>query len=636
MNTISSTLSSNKTLSNVNPILRIGGQFFSAAAIASMISAPSFARASSKSDVNLNFEAFNKPAIIQIEKNPPKPNFEMISYQIKKGDSLSKLAQKFGVKMTKIMEINPEITDKDVIKTGNTIQIPCRYKLLSKKFPKAKVSDNIEKIAKVPEVLKKEILSVDSNIKSLVTYLGIYKKRDLGKILNSSISQDNKNGAILDLFLEDSREFKNKPVVQEINEIKFDDGLEKSITQILTNGGYEGATVYNLLSTITKVETSGGNFYDSVKLAQNTTDEGRRTYYIKQAVKRSLGKDNDLGPFQITPGWIKTEIKNSGIEFNGKINDNMSLLKQKLIKSFTYAVEKGLTQEQTKEILIKTDCRFDTEKMAKFILSNFIRNYKQIDSRAKDLSCSNKTKLTVMAYNVGIGGALNRCYALLNGAKSSEVYNTDDIKLRHHILQVSSIENKISDDREDIINIETIPNQDNQIEQNILPQQDRIILAKNTSKEVFRVLGNGTIDTTKNTMSVSNVNLGLDNTDSSINFVNDTRIIANSSRTNKSVRSLVDDNKNRVRYLTSDVLKILTKNVFDPKYKVSARVKKEVISKLSKDPIGVMKKNIKLQREKGESGDLQALRNAQGLQDLLDKCLTEISVEIPTYNKIAA
>jgi hypothetical protein len=49
-----------------------------------MISAPSFARASSKSDVNLNFEAFNKPAIIQIEKNPPKPNFEMISYQIKK------------------------------------------------------------------------------------------------------------------------------------------------------------------------------------------------------------------------------------------------------------------------------------------------------------------------------------------------------------------------------------------------------------------------------------------------------------------------------------------------------------------------------------------------------------------------
>jgi hypothetical protein len=78
----------------------------------------------------------------------------------------------------------------------------------------------------------------------------------------------------------------------------------------------------------------------------------------------------------------------------------MSLLKQKLIKSFTYAVEKGLTQEQTKEILIKTDCRFDTEKMAKFILSNFIRNYKQIDSRAKDLSCSNKTKLTVMAYNV--------------------------------------------------------------------------------------------------------------------------------------------------------------------------------------------------------------------------------------------
>ncbi|EKD66045.1 MAG: hypothetical protein ACD_49C00067G0031 [uncultured bacterium (gcode 4)] len=618
-----------KSLTRVNPLLKIGWQFFSAAAIISMIWAPILARASTKNDFKMDLVDFEKPAIVQIENNLPKPNFDIIKYKIKDDDTLWYIAQKFGVKMSKIMELNPKITDKDVIIAWSTIQIPCRYKLLSKKFPKVKVKTQkkIEKISTVPEVLKQEILSVDSNVKSLVTYLGIYKKRDLAKILNSNISQNEKNWAILDLFLEDSKKYKEKPVIQEIHDIKFDDWIERKISKILSDWWYKWATVYNLLSTVSKVETNWWNFYDFVKIAQNTTDEWRRNYYIKKAVKGSLGSSNDCWPFQITPAWLKWEIRESGIQFNWKINDNVDLLRNKLIYVFTQAVEKWLTQEQTKEILIKTDCRFDTEKMAKFVLSNFIRNYNQINSKAWDLSCSNKTKLTLMAYNVWIWWALNRCSALINWAWASEVYNTADIKKRHHILQVSWIENKISSDvKNKEFEEKIIPQELEQIEEIIPQQQDTIILAKNPSKEVFRVLWNGTIDFETNSMTVSSVNL----------ILNDTRIINNNNKTNKTVRDLVDDSKDRIRYLTSDVLKILTKNVFDPKYNVSPRVKKEIISKLSKDPIWVMKANIKLQREKWELGDLQALRNAQGLQDLLDKCLTEISTEVPAYNRIAA
>lgn len=628
---------SHKPLAHINPLLKIGWQFFSAAAIASMIWAPFVARANTRDISNLNLSDFDKPAIIQVENNAPKPNFEMIKYEIKEGDTLWILAKRFGVKMIKIMELNPEITNKDIIRAWSTIQIPCRYKLLSQKFPKAKiktkVQKNIEEITKVPEELKKEILSVDSNIESLITYLGIYKKWALAKIQNSVKSLEEKKWSILDLFLEDSKKFKEKPIVQEIHDFKFETWIEKTISNILSNGWYEWATVYNLLSTVTKVETSWWNFYDSIKAAQNTTDEGRKNYYIKQAVKRSLGGSNDCGPFQITPGWLKSEIKESWVQFNWKINENTDLLREKLTKTFSQAVEKWLNQEQTKELLIKTDCRFDTEKMAKFVLSNFIRNYKQIDSKAKDLSCSNKTKLTLMAYNVGIGWALNRCSALLNWAKSAEVYNTADIKLRHHILQVSWIENKISEN-----NITTKDVFEEQTEEN------------NFIDNEIRTVSTGTIELS-NSMNSSTVKLQdsvwdnisqlvqLKKWDAKIRLVTTPKItdddfILNNSNNETPIIN-VNDNvifvKTQVRTLLDAQIALLTENVLD------SELKREIIWKLWDNPIQTMEKNIKLQREKWELWDLQAQKNAIWLQDLLDKCLTELAMEeISATNRIAA
>lgn len=47
-----------------------------------------------------------------------------MTYTVKPGDTLSGIAQKFGVTLAKVMEVNPSITNPDKIYVGQVIQIP--------------------------------------------------------------------------------------------------------------------------------------------------------------------------------------------------------------------------------------------------------------------------------------------------------------------------------------------------------------------------------------------------------------------------------------------------------------------------------------------------------------------------------
>lgn len=47
-----------------------------------------------------------------------------VSYIIQKGDTLTKLASKFGVPLADILSLNPSITDPDKIKTGDVLALP--------------------------------------------------------------------------------------------------------------------------------------------------------------------------------------------------------------------------------------------------------------------------------------------------------------------------------------------------------------------------------------------------------------------------------------------------------------------------------------------------------------------------------
>ncbi|MFP2899553.1 LysM peptidoglycan-binding domain-containing protein, partial [Corallococcus sp. 4LFB] len=47
-----------------------------------------------------------------------------MSYRIQSGDTLSGLAKRYGTSVDALMKANPQVTNKDLIYTGNTLNIP--------------------------------------------------------------------------------------------------------------------------------------------------------------------------------------------------------------------------------------------------------------------------------------------------------------------------------------------------------------------------------------------------------------------------------------------------------------------------------------------------------------------------------
>lgn len=47
-----------------------------------------------------------------------------MKHLVKRGDTLSELAERYGVTVDAIMEANPKIRNRDLIYTGDTIEIP--------------------------------------------------------------------------------------------------------------------------------------------------------------------------------------------------------------------------------------------------------------------------------------------------------------------------------------------------------------------------------------------------------------------------------------------------------------------------------------------------------------------------------
>ena len=63
--------------------------------------------------------------------NPPpvtsiKQYLGYTSYTVQRGDTLTRIAQKYGIGYKKILEANPKITDPNLIRTGATLKIPVK------------------------------------------------------------------------------------------------------------------------------------------------------------------------------------------------------------------------------------------------------------------------------------------------------------------------------------------------------------------------------------------------------------------------------------------------------------------------------------------------------------------------------
>lgn len=60
-----------------------------------------------------------------VPPTPPCPPGTTFDYVIQPGDTLSSIAQKFGVSVKAILAVNPQITNPNIIFAGRTIKIPC-------------------------------------------------------------------------------------------------------------------------------------------------------------------------------------------------------------------------------------------------------------------------------------------------------------------------------------------------------------------------------------------------------------------------------------------------------------------------------------------------------------------------------
>ena len=55
---------------------------------------------------------------------PAHDNPQKLTYTIKSGDTLSKIARKFKTTVSKILAVNPQIKNKNLIYAGQTLNIP--------------------------------------------------------------------------------------------------------------------------------------------------------------------------------------------------------------------------------------------------------------------------------------------------------------------------------------------------------------------------------------------------------------------------------------------------------------------------------------------------------------------------------
>jgi len=91
-----------------------------AAVLLFMIPALFFGKPDAGSTPSPSFSA--APSVSFVATTPPAPT--PVTYEIKKGDNLSKIAKSFGVTQAQLLTANPQIKDPNKIKVGDVINIP--------------------------------------------------------------------------------------------------------------------------------------------------------------------------------------------------------------------------------------------------------------------------------------------------------------------------------------------------------------------------------------------------------------------------------------------------------------------------------------------------------------------------------
>jgi LysM repeat protein len=105
-----------------------------------------------------------EPGTAEKEKAEQAESAKQAGYTIQKGDTLSQLAEKYGTTVEALMEANKQITNKDLIYEGAQLNIPGQEKLDNEY--KVKKGDTLRKIAEQYGMSHEDLLKANPNLKN--------------------------------------------------------------------------------------------------------------------------------------------------------------------------------------------------------------------------------------------------------------------------------------------------------------------------------------------------------------------------------------------------------------------------------------------------------------------------------------
>lgn len=176
--------------------------------------------------------------------------------------------------------------------------------------------------------------------------------------------------------------------------------LDQEITQIFRSWWIIWWSL-KLLEMTSYIESTNGRFlwsYQNALIAKGKKDHNKVVEYLNEIVSYMMWWDNDIWIFQITPIWLKEEIRQWYV-LKWNFIDDKDKLKAQVKKVVINAVARWLSPEKFIEELIKIDIRFDTVQMWMLEQNWFIRTSKHYNS-FPSLSPWESFILTLTSYNV--------------------------------------------------------------------------------------------------------------------------------------------------------------------------------------------------------------------------------------------
>lgn len=106
------------------------------------------------------------PKPVEPEKPSEDSKDETEYYTVKKGDTLSGIAAKFGTTVDDILAVNPQITNPDLIYPGQEIVLPSSNDISKKEYYTVKKGDTLSDIARKLKIKISKLLELNPQIKN--------------------------------------------------------------------------------------------------------------------------------------------------------------------------------------------------------------------------------------------------------------------------------------------------------------------------------------------------------------------------------------------------------------------------------------------------------------------------------------